>query len=518
MRWMTKRGFGGLVVAVLIMGTTVTQATQKSARVLTDCNAAAVATAVTAGGLVDINCPAATVLTFGSELVMAQDTEINGNNTVIFDGQNARRVLRSPNNRRITLRNLTIRNGRTNDQGAGINVGFWNNLTITNVRFENNEATKDSAQCDGGGAIFIGGGSVATIDGSTFINNRANNGGAINNLRTKLTVTNSTFDQNKATHTANINQFGDCGGGGAIYIDGGRDPGDGGPDTSVLRDNIYTNNTTNNHGGAIFAGLYTGDTLLVDRSTFENNTATKLGDQGGTGGAIWYGFAAGGVTNERLVLTNSTLANNDAHGQGGGLWVDAPTSISNVTFAGNDATDPNNYPPSDEWRKGNGGALAVAENAPVDINNTTFAINHSGFNGGAIAAGPSVSIKNTLFVNNTSAWSIQIMQHCTEALTDGGNNLQYPPKNPNLNYWNETNCTTNIGTPTLTLGGLANNGGATKTMALPAGSPAINAGNTATCTATDQRDYPRVGVCDVGAYEFKPLVVTDVVYIPLVQR
>jgi hypothetical protein len=46
----------------------------------------------------------------------------------------------------------------------------------------------------------------------------------------------------------------------------------------------------------------------------------------------------------------------------------------------------------------------------------------------------------------------------------------------------------------------ANNGGPTRTMALQAGSPAINAGSG--CSPADQRGAPRVGTCDIGAFEF----------------
>jgi hypothetical protein len=56
------------------------------------------------------------------------------------------------------------------------------------------------------------------------------------------------------------------------------------------------------------------------------------------------------------------------------------------------------------------------------------------------------------------------------------------------------------------LGALAGNQGPTPTHALLKGSPAINAGNTATCTTIDQRGFPRPDVaataCDLGAYEF----------------
>jgi len=63
------------------------------------------------------------------------------------------------------------------------------------------------------------------------------------------------------------------------------------------------------------------------------------------------------------------------------------------------------------------------------------------------------------------------------------------------------------------LGLLQNNGGPTQTMALPSGSPAIDAGNPTGCAdgqghplATDQRGLPRPDKedsagCDMGAYE-----------------
>jgi hypothetical protein len=53
------------------------------------------------------------------------------------------------------------------------------------------------------------------------------------------------------------------------------------------------------------------------------------------------------------------------------------------------------------------------------------------------------------------------------------------------------------------LGPLANNGGTTQTHALLSGSPAINAGDSAGCPATDQRGIarPQGVACDIGAHE-----------------
>src|SRR5262249_52876940 len=62
------------------------------------------------------------------------------------------------------------------------------------------------------------------------------------------------------------------------------------------------------------------------------------------------------------------------------------------------------------------------------------------------------------------------------------------------------------------LGPLDDNGGSTPTQPLLLGSPAINAGNPASCVDSfgavltlDQRGYPRQGRCDIGAVEAQPL-------------
>ena len=53
------------------------------------------------------------------------------------------------------------------------------------------------------------------------------------------------------------------------------------------------------------------------------------------------------------------------------------------------------------------------------------------------------------------------------------------------------------------LGALADNGGATRTLALLAGSPAIDAASASGCPGKDQRDVvrPRGTACDMGSFE-----------------
>ena len=71
----------------------------------------------------------------------------------------------------------------------------------------------------------------------------------------------------------------------------------------------------------------------------------------------------------------------------------------------------------------------------------------------------------------------------------------------------DTTCA-GIPNAALTLGALGDNGGPTQTQALPAGSPAIDAGGSGAngCPPTDQRGVarPQGAACDIGAYERAP--------------
>ncbi|HLK97806.1 MAG TPA: T9SS type A sorting domain-containing protein, partial [Hymenobacter sp.] len=148
-----------------------------------------------------------------------------------------------------------------------------------------------------------------------------------------------------------------------------------------------------------------------------------------------------------------------------------PVDIINCTFANNQANNP-----------GNGQSAAI----------------HSGDNTG----NRTVMIKNSLFFNQsvTNPWSV--WKNCNSELNDGGNNLFFP-ENAN------GRC---VATPANSLfvdpmlSPLADNGGPTQTMALQAGSPAINAGSG--CPEFDQRGARRVGACDIGAYEYNGVLTT----------
>jgi chitodextrinase len=75
------------------------------------------------------------------------------------------------------------------------------------------------------------------------------------------------------------------------------------------------------------------------------------------------------------------------------------------------------------------------------------------------------------------------------------------------NLTDDESCGPGFGnSSSILLGPLADNGGATPTMALLPGSAAIDAGDDAVCPATDQRGVtrPQGAHCDIGAYEAEP--------------
>jgi hypothetical protein len=263
------------------------------------CTEADLAAKLIGGGTITFDCgPSPITITITSEKLIGADTTLDGGGKITLHGNGATRILRTIDGTfngtavlkviHVTILGLTIENGVTGDQGGAIKVGFWNNFTLKDSTLRDNRATKDDENCAGGGAIFIGGGSTARVEGSTFSGNQANNGGAINSLRTNLTVIASSFDSNHATHTDRINQFADCGGGGGLYIDGARGTESGGPQPTIIQGSSFSNNTTNNHGGGLFAGLYPNESIQIVGTTFDGNVVTKAAskDSSGTGGGI----------------------------------------------------------------------------------------------------------------------------------------------------------------------------------------------------------------------------------------
>ena len=246
-------------------------------------------------------------------------------------------------------------------------------------------------------------------------------------------------------------------------------------------------------GSNVVSAIYNSGNLTINNSTIAGNkvvggpayetigmsTGGVYPAGNGTGGGI---YMAGGT----LTINSSTIADNEAiggstagvgpyggyagNGQGGGLYIAGGTvSINNSTFADNQAI---------------GGA------GPLTAPGT-------GYGGGIYnAAGPSaLQMHDTIVADNTA----DVAPDLDGSVASQGYNL----------IGNTTGGSGFAASDLLNvnpqLGPLQDNGGPTQTMALLAGSPAINAGDNTGAPDYDQRGpgYPRIvgGIIDIGAFE-----------------
>ncbi|MGB1253167.1 MAG: choice-of-anchor Q domain-containing protein [Candidatus Promineifilaceae bacterium] len=469
------------------------------------CTEAAFAQALALGGVVRFDCGSQPVtIPLTQRHMMLIDTTIDGGNLITLDGQHATALLGSEERLSIELHNLTLINGHSHEEGAGINVGYWNAFSVHNVTFSHHTSLADHKVCDGGGAIFIGGGGVTTIENSSFYDNAAMNGGAINNLRTKLTILDSVFEGNEALHSAEFNTLGDCGGGGALYFDGTRKPEDGGADLVILRNLQFIDNLTNNVGGAIFLAVRTNERVLIEDVLFKGNRAIQGPATFDTskGGALWIGQGVGGQTGYQIDLNRVSFIDNHSEFQGGALWTRSPAKLTNVTFFGNTAIDHRITDP-DNWRAGIGGAITAADQAVVSLQHTSVVSNTAGFVGGGIN-GDNFILMNSLIANNAGLWWRGLQQNCTQHPQNWGGNLQYLLNQPeNKLLWN-SNCGDSIVVADPKVGTPVQFSDVGITIPLQADSGAIDIGAASKCLSVDQRGVPRPsgGACDSGAYEY----------------
>jgi predicted outer membrane repeat protein len=160
-------------------------------------------------------------------------------------------------------------------------------------------------------------------------------------------------------------------------------------------------------------------------------------------------------------------------------WIGNDPILTNVTFSGNTADL--------------GGAIGNYQSSPV-LSNVTFSNNAASSYGGGIynESNSNPIVQNTILWGNSALNGSQIYNDAStpiinDSVVQGG-------------YIGGANI---IATDPM-LGALGNYGGITATVPLFAGSSAIDTGNDANCTATDQRGITRPqGLhCDIGAFEY----------------
>ena len=339
-------------------------------------------------------------------------------------------------------------------------VASGGNLFISGV-------TVSGAQTSGNGGAFNNSGTLA-IANSTISGNSASFGGGIWNSGT-LTVTNSSISGNSATQN-----------GGAIYNNS----------SGVLN---ISNSEISGNSASYGGGILTRGNLTISNSKLSANIAN---DGNGKG-------SGGGIRNEgALTILNSTLSGNTAYG-GGGISNGSSLNISNSTFFDNSATFGGGienfggtFSLNNSTLSGNSAIQGVGRGGAIynrgvgTISNSTLSGNSAIQPGGGIYnfTGSTLNIANTIIANSTSGGDF-----AGTAPTISTNNLV------------EDGSISGASTGDPLLGPLQDNGGPTLTMALLAGSPAID--KTAG-TGTDQRGINRT-TADIGAYSFGIAVNTN---------
>jgi hypothetical protein len=260
--------------------------------------------------------------------------------------------------------------------------------------------------------------------------------------------------------------------GGGIYNEG----------TVTLTKSTLSGNVSDMNGGGIFN--YFGSHATLNNSTVSGNSARNR---------------AGGIyTAGVLTLNNSTVSGNLAGSNGGGIWNNNGTiTLNNSTVSENSA---------------NGGG-GVFNYGLLALNNSTVSGNKSTSGGGIYNANGTVALRSSIISGNLAGSAKEVYHGSGTVTADSFNLFGHSGETATVAFFGFTPgsgdvTATSDGTiPTALdaiLHPLADNGGLTKTHALPEGSPAIDLDTTCSTDLTeDQRGYSRpFGTgCDTGSFE-----------------
>jgi hypothetical protein len=434
------------------------------------CTAGALRSALRSGGYVTFDCGGGPVtIAVTQEITTTGTTVIDGGGKVTLDGGGQNRIFVVGQDATLSVRNLRLVNGRAtaanNLRAGGAIVGYFrSHLEIIGSTFENNNAGM------GGGAVMIGTEGRLSIVRSVFTGNTSAYGGAVYSLLEPLTVVDSTFTDNSTSTT------GGGGEGGAIVTDGGAPANaSSGGGQILICGSTFSHNSGHNSGGGVYLWAYARDRVIVQNSTFADNSVAGLGG----GARVSIGktdYASTGT----ILISGTTVTSNTSTGNGGGLYIDCLTAcdLQNSTFYRNSS-------------KAYGGA--VFGDGHHD-NGVTYANNFASGHGGALF-GSKFVLTNTVFTGNAAGNPWGQAMSCSSTGT-GAHVLQWLATSRD----GSTPCIGGAVTganPQLQPPGA--NGGPTVTMMPSATSPVLRAGSG--CLPRDQRGVARGATCDLGAVQ-----------------
>ncbi len=239
----------------------------------------------------------------GGSLTANATTRIENNTATTAGGG-----IYANNNTAVTLTGTVVTGNTADGAGGGIAADSNTTVSLTNAQIRNNTVPNGS-----GGGVYSTNGTSLSITSSVFSGNTAssNGGGGFASGVDSVTVSNSTFSENNA----------DNNGGGALFsIAGGG--------TMSISGSTFDMNTAGNSGGGLDLAMSTTGTLTLDMVTLTGNSAT------GSGGGLRIVTAGGQAT-----VSNSTFTSNSAVVDGGAIETLAQSlSIVDSGFEMNSAT------------------------------------------------------------------------------------------------------------------------------------------------------------------------------------
>ena len=231
---------------------------------------------------------------------------------------------------------------------------------------------------------LAGNGKTVTFDACTFMNNAgAGNGGSVSVYGLDVALTGSTFVENRADY------------GGAVYVNGGS--------LTVDGNSSFINNTAAQSGGAIYL-VGTDSSLKVNNTVLTLNTATAYG------GAV-YVDAAGASFTETSFTSNSAEDGGAVHGAhgdltfvGGTLNRNSATADGGAVYASEDDVTIRGTSFISNTAAQHGGAVYSAK-GDMRIDNGSFIYNSATADGGAIydyGAAHDLKVNGGTFIGNNA--------------------------------------------------------------------------------------------------------------------
>ncbi|HLJ10944.1 MAG TPA: choice-of-anchor Q domain-containing protein [Planctomycetaceae bacterium] len=274
--------------------------------------------------------------------------------------------------------------------------------------------------------------------------------------------------------TATIDGLTITGGKGSINLGGGQTAAGGIENNGTLA--VENSVISGNAGGTFGGGIYNNNVITIIGCTFTGNSAQFGGGLFSAGNATINasvfdlnsaGSNGGGIYNLAAVtLENSTLSNNTAGANGGGLYSNNHATVIDSTIAGNSAAT------------SGGGFINLNVVTLVDC---TIAGNFSTLGAGVYNPFSTVSLSGTIVAQNSVSPANLASRDWAGQAASAGSSYNLIGDGTNSGLANGTNHNL-VGTSASPLdpllAPLGNNGGPTQTMALLAGSPAIDAGGT----------------------------------------